>query len=136
MKTTILSVLLGVVLGLWCSHMHTNFEISLYMIFLSGICIFESTPSTLPNERVSFGARILLPTSPRPSNQSIAMILWTSRRALGGDVRAFQKQGYATELPPPELPYCRRRGDMEEKGQSGSTIPFPSMSRFNMDFRR
>ena len=24
----------GVVLGLWCSHMHTNFEKSLYMISL------------------------------------------------------------------------------------------------------
>ena len=23
----------GVVLGLWCSHTHTNFEKSLYMIF-------------------------------------------------------------------------------------------------------
>ena len=106
----------GVVLGLWFSNTHRNFEKSLYMIFWVRYAFLKVPRLQLPNERVSFGAPsyvvrghtwILPPTSPLPSNQSIATILWTSgRAALAGGTRR----------------------------QPGSTIPFSSMSRF-MDFR-
>jgi hypothetical protein len=46
----------GVVLGLSCSHTHTNFEKDLYLIFLIEIYISESTSPTVTNKRVRFGA--------------------------------------------------------------------------------
>jgi hypothetical protein len=63
---------------------------SLYMIFWVRYAFLIVPRLQLPNERVSFGAPfyvgrghiwILPPTSPPPSNQSIAKILWTSGRA-------------------------------------------------------
>ena len=80
----------GVVLGLWCSHTHTNFEKRLYMIFWVRYAFIKVPRLQLPNERVSFGSPsyvgrghscILPPTSLLPSNKSIATILWTSGRA-------------------------------------------------------
>ena len=102
--------------------------------FLSEICISESTS-----------------TSPSPSNQTIATILWTSGRALGGDVRAFQKQGDSIQKKihrsvchvtaslagsPSELPYSRRRENnpfllhvMDQSGHQrvNVTAPFPQL---------
>ena len=46
-------------LGLWCSHTHTNFEKSLYMIFLSEICISESTPPTVTKRSGKFRCPLL-----------------------------------------------------------------------------
>jgi hypothetical protein len=183
----------GVILGLFCSHTHTNFEKSLYMIFWVTYAFLEVPRLQLPNERVSFGTPsyvgrghiwILPPTSRPPSNQSIANILWNSRRALGGDVRAFKKQGYSIQKWMSNLSVCHvtawqgvrrncrtaaealaavrqlwrgrfggspaapvggtwRQSGSSSRGSSvavrqlssGSTIPFSSMSRFNMDFR-
>ena len=48
----------GVGLGL-CSHTHTNFEISLYMIFLSEICISESTPPAVTQQASQFRRPLL-----------------------------------------------------------------------------
>ena len=88
----------GVVLGLWCYHTHTNFEMSPYMLFWARYAFLKVPRRHLPNERVSFGTYsyiwsghicILPPTSPPPSNQSIDTILWTSGRGLGADVSAF-----------------------------------------------
>ena len=71
---------------------------------LKKIGIFWVPRLQLPNKRVNFGAPsyvgreyiwILPPTTPPPSNQT--KILWTSWRALGGDVCAFQKQGYSIQ---------------------------------------
>ena len=48
--------LLGVVLGLWCCHTHTNFEISLYMLFQVRYAFLKVPRLQLPNEQVNFGA--------------------------------------------------------------------------------
>ena len=96
----------GVIFGLWCSNMHTNFEKFHTWFSEWGMQFLKVPRLQLPNERVCFGAPsyvgrghiwILPPTSPSPSNQSIAKIMWTSRRALGGDVHAYQKQGYSIQ---------------------------------------
>ena len=71
---------------------------SLYMIFWVRYAFLIVPRLQLPNERVSFGAPfyvgrghgwILPPTSPLPSNQSIATILWTGGQAspAGGTQR-------------------------------------------------
>ena len=107
MKTTLPGIW-GVVLGLWCCNIQTHFQalFSAYSYIGTYICI-------------------LLPNSPSPSNQSIDMILWTSGRALGGDVfvhfRSRENIPYKhrcdclagspaelPELPPLELLDCRR----------------------------
>jgi hypothetical protein len=71
----------------------------------------------LPNERVSFGAPfyvgrghswILPPTSPLPSNQSIAKILWTSRRAAPAGGTRRQPGSSAPGVQSLSLPDCRR----------------------------
>ena len=113
----------GVVFGLWCYHTHTNFEKSLYMIFWVRYAFLKVPRLHLPNERVSFGAPsyvgrghiwIFPPTSPLPSNQSIAKILWTSgeqlrRGELGnGSAPGVQSLSLPDCLPPPQLPDCRR----------------------------
>ena len=105
----------GVVLGFWCSRTHTNFEKSLYMIFWVRYAFLKVSRLQLPNERVSFGAPsnvgrghswILLPTSPLPSNQSIAKILLTSGWAApaGGTLRQLNSGTtipLSAVLPPP-----------------------------------
>ena len=87
----------GVVLGLWCSH--THLKKGYLHDFWVRYAFLKAPRLQLPNKQVSFGAPsyvgrghiwILPPTSPSPSNQSIAKILWTSGRALGGDVIAGQ----------------------------------------------
>ena len=101
----------------------------------------------LPNEPVSFCApsyvgmghiSILTPTPSTPSKQSIAKILWTSRRVLGGDVRISEAEIFNTKIDvgfvslpcdclagsPAELPDCRRcsgGSPAAPKGQSGSS---------------
>ena len=68
----------GDVLGLWCSHTHTNLEKIMYMIFWVRYAFLRVPRLQLANERVSFGAPfyvgrghilILPPTSPRPPIQ-------------------------------------------------------------------
>ena len=44
----------GVVLGLWCSHTHTNFEKKSVHDFWSEICISESTPPTVTKRASQF----------------------------------------------------------------------------------
>jgi hypothetical protein len=120
----------------------------------------------LPNERVSFGAPsyvgwghsgILNPTSPLPSNQSIAKIVWNAdeqlrrggtRKLSSGRTIPFSA-GAATEAsaavqrrrhgggrdctPGAGLPPSSPRRSTSA-GAARSSIPFSSVSRF-MDFR-
>ena len=46
----------GVVVDIWCSHTHTNFEKSLYLIFWVRYAFLKAARLKLPNERVSFSA--------------------------------------------------------------------------------
>ena len=53
MKTALFWIL-GVVLGLWCSRTHTNFEISLYTIFLVGYAFLKVPRLELTKKQISF----------------------------------------------------------------------------------
>ena len=94
--------------------MHRKLEKSLYMNFLSEICISDVPRLHLLNERV---------TSPLPSNQSIDFLDEKLRWGELGGRPAAQLWEYkpllcrtAAELPPPELPDSPEEETRRRKG--------------------
>ena len=109
----------GIVLGLWCSNRHTNFEKSLYRIFRMR-CISESTLPTV-TKRVSQFRRPLLRKNGVHLNitSHFPTPLQSEHSYYFGDQRtsSFLRSEEVRQL------------------SSRTTIPFSSKLRFNMDFR-